>query len=186
MALHDFDVSEVVQIVVSALGIALAFSYVWQGESFLAILFIVSMAFVLHELGHKYMAIRYGAHARYQMWVIGLVICIILAMTIGFVIAAPGAVYIYGRELTRQQSGKVSLAGPGVNIILSLLFYIGALIFVSASSILLLGAYFNAFLAVFNLIPFDPLDGAKIMRWDKRVWAAAFAISALLVILTPV
>ena len=29
--------------------------------------------------------------------------------------------------------------------------------------------------SVFNLIPFGPFDGAKILRWDKRAWFAALA-----------
>ncbi|MFA5246897.1 MAG: site-2 protease family protein [Candidatus Micrarchaeia archaeon] len=177
------DFSETVQIIVSALGIALAFSYVWKDQSFIDILFTVGTAFVLHELGHRYMAIKYGAHARYQMWTIGLVACVILAVAFDFVFAAPGAVYIYGRELTRQQSGKVALAGPAVNLGLCLLFYFGALTFTAAGSLFLIGARVNAFLAAFNLIPMDPFDGAKVMRWNNTAWAAAFVVSAMLVIM---
>ena len=31
-------------------------------------------------------------------------------------------------------------------------------------------AYINAFLALFNLIPFGPLDGWKILSWKKELW----------------
>ncbi len=179
----NLDFSESVQIIVSALGISYAFSYVWPDQPFLSILLTVGAAFVLHELGHRYVATRYGAHARYQMWTIGLVAAIVLAVALGFVFAAPGAVYIYGKELTRSQSGKVALAGPGVNILLCLLFLLLAGTVYGAGSLLLVGARVNAFLAAFNLLPMEPFDGAKVMRWNKPVWAAAFALSAALVIL---
>jgi len=38
-----------------------------------------------------------------------------------------------------------------------------------------LGAYINTWLALFNLIPFGPLDGAKIFRWNKGLWLVAIA-----------
>ena len=179
----NFDFSETIQIIVSALGISYAFSYVWPDQSFLSILLTVGAAFILHELGHRYMATRYGAHARYQMWTIGLVAAIVLAVALDFVFAAPGAVYIYGKELSRSQSGKVALAGPAVNLMLSLLFVLLAMTVYGAGSLLLVGARVNAFLAAFNLIPMDPFDGAKVMRWSKLAWAAAFALSAVLVLL---
>jgi Zn-dependent protease len=40
-----------------------------------------------------------------------------------------------------------------------------------------LGARINTWLALFNLIPFGPLDGAKIMSWDKKVWLVAIIIT---------
>jgi len=182
MSNGNMGFSEAVQIIVSALGVSYAFSYVWPDQSFASILLTVGAGFVLHELGHRYMATRYGAHARYQMWTIGLVAAILLAVFLDFVFAAPGAVYIYGKELTRNQSGRVALAGPAVNIILCLLFLFGAATIYGAGSVLLVGARVNAFLAAFNLLPMDPFDGAKVMRWSKTMWAAAFALSAILVL----
>ena len=37
--------------------------------------------------------------------------------------------------------------------------------------------YLNAFIALFNLIPFGVLDGRKIMEWKKPVWALMFLTS---------
>src|SRR3989338_4890519 len=37
-------------------------------------------------------------------------------------------------------------------------------------ALLLFAANISFFLALFNLIPFDPLDGAKVMRWSKPAW----------------
>jgi Zn-dependent protease len=48
--------------------------------------------------------------------------------------------------------------------------------------VLSVGALLNAFLAVFNLVPFGVLDGYKIFSWDKKVWVALFGVSLLLLI----
>jgi Zn-dependent protease len=50
--------------------------------------------------------------------------------------------------------------------------------------VFVIGAFFNAYVAVFNLIPFGILDGYKIFSWDKKVWALAFAVSAVLTVIS--
>ncbi|HLD30544.1 MAG TPA: site-2 protease family protein, partial [bacterium] len=64
---------------------------------------------------------------------------------------------------------KVAAAGAGSNLLLALSF---ALIYQAASKmnrtdfilqLLSLGIYINLLLAFFNLIPFPPLDGSKIL-----------------------
>jgi Zn-dependent protease len=44
-----------------------------------------------------------------------------------------------------------------------------------STQLLAMGARVNIWLAVFNLIPFGPLDGAKILRWNKGIWLLAIA-----------
>ncbi len=38
------------------------------------------------------------------------------------------------------------------------------------------GLMINMWIAFFNLIPFGPLDGAKIIRWNPLVWGILIAI----------
>ena len=51
-------------------------------------------------------------------------------------------------------------------------------------SMLVFAAYINAFMAVFNLIPFGILDGNKIFSFNKKLWALAFIPSAILTVFT--
>ena len=50
--------------------------------------------------------------------------------------------------------------------------------------LLFFAAYINAFMAVFNLIPFGILDGFKIFSLNKKLWALAFVPALILAIIT--
>lgn len=141
--------------------------------TFLAII----TAFFCHEIAHKYMGQKYGYWSEYRMFPMGLVLALFLGIFTGFVFAAPGAVQIFGRP-TQEETGKISVAGPLVNIIISTLalfiWFISSGILAEISFFI---AFINAFLALFNLIPFGPLDGWKIFSWNKQVWGILLVIN---------
>ena len=180
-------------LVVSALLLALAFGIAFSGgfraifdpdrliSVFLLALVGVSTGFVLHELGHRFVARRFGCFAEYKMWFTGLILAIVCSL-FGFVFAAPGAVMVHpgadlrGRStLTKQRLGLISIAGPSMNICLAVVFILLNTLY--PSLVFSLGARINTWLALFNLLPFGLLDGAKIFSWDKKVWLAAVIIT---------
>ncbi len=171
---------EITDILISVITISLAFSIPFF-QDFFKILLTVGVGFVLHELGHKYTAIRYGCHAFYKMWVEGLVLALGLAFITGgqFIFAAPGATYIYKQNMTRRENGIISLAGPVVNIFLGLLFFYLA-IATPWKDLGALGFRINIFLALFNLLPIPPLDGSKVFGWNKTAWGIFFGVCVLL------
>lgn len=187
-----FTSREVRDIIISMLVITLVFAYLFSGRNFqvlyssviIPVTFIaVGMGFVLHELAHKFVAIRYGFWAEYRLWIEGLFLALISA-ALGFVFAAPGAVYIHGEYISKEQNGKISLAGPATNIILGGLFFLLIYYFSSVpilGALGLLGFTVNSFLALFNLIPFSILDGAKIFRWNPLIWIVVTAVAGLMV-----
>jgi len=149
-------------------------------------LLFVTTAFLFHELGHKYVAQSYGAWSEFRMFPFGLLICVILSFT-GFLFAAPGAVYIQG-NISREEYGKISLAGPAVNFIiagLAIAFVVVSGIGGTLGAVLINLAYINAFLGIFNMIPIPPLDGSKIIKWNVPVYlvTAAIGICEILFIL---
>lgn len=180
---------EALHIIASVLTISYAFGIVWTQNvvpdpaTFLMIMFTVGLGFILHELAHKYVAQHYKAWAEYRAWTLGLALAVVLALTVGFVFAAPGAVFIYGPHLNKKQNGKIALAGATTNVALALVFLGLANAVPGLREFGLLGANVNLFLGMFNTVPFFPLDGQKVYDWDKRVWLAAFGAQALLYIL---
>ncbi|MBN3037669.1 MAG: site-2 protease family protein [Candidatus Diapherotrites archaeon] len=185
------DSSEASHILVSVFMLSLAFSVnaLYAGlpsfiASFPIVLLTLGVGFVAHELSHRAVAKRFGCFAFYRAWVPGLMLALGLAVMTGgrFLFAAPGAVHIGGRHLTPRQSAMVSLAGPGMNLLVGLVF----LMLTTSSTFLVrqvasVGAYINFFLAFFNLIPFPPLDGSKIINWNVGVWGAAIGVAAFFV-----
>jgi Zn-dependent protease len=135
-------------------------------------------AFIIHELGHKFLAQFYRAWAEFRVLLFGAIMTAISALPIlPFKFIAPGVVWVSG-NLTQSRSGKVSWIGPLTNLAMGTGFLISYLILLtidSASSILLAGVRFNGFIAFFNMIPFMGLDGQKIFGWNKPVWVLTFA-----------
>jgi Zn-dependent protease len=142
-------------------------------------------AFVVHELSHKFMAQKHGLWSEFRMYPKGLVTSLFLSVTTGFVLAAPGAVMFRGEPRLFEQ-GKIATAGPSANIILSALFYAGYQLFLTGlttifSTAIMFIFVINAILGFFNVLPFGPLDGVLIYKWNKIIWATLFLSSLVLI-----
>jgi Zn-dependent protease len=160
-------------VLVAAVGMSFyGFRFQWD---FLAI--FVS-AFIIHELGHKFLAQFYRAWAEFRILLYGAVLTVISALPIlPFKFIAPGVVWVSG-NLSMSRSGRVSWIGPLTNLAMGAGFLVSYFVlqaFDSANQILLVGIRFNGFIAFFNLIPFMGLDGQKIFAWSKLVWVLTFA-----------
>jgi Zn-dependent protease len=152
--------------------------------SFGIALLTVGIGFILHEMAHKFTAIKFGYWAEFRKDNVMLLFAVLLAALVGFVFAAPGATVIYsnsatGQGLSKRENGIISASGPIVNLLLCIPF--GVLVLLSASltgfsSILLaqigiFGIQINAMIAAFNMIPVSILDGRKVMAWNIPVFA---------------
>ena len=160
------------------LAISVAFSILLTKELFsleFAINFLISgltvgLGFLLHEMGHKIMAQKYGCFAEFRSFDIMLVFAVVMSF-FGFIFAAPGAVMISGR-VSLERNGRISAMGPSINFILAILFLSFGI--VSGVGVIKLISYYgfiiNTWLGLFNLIPFWMFDGKKIYQWSKGIW----------------
>ena len=192
-----FSRTEITHLIISMVVLTIAFSLALTNNSlitgfgnfnilpfglFMSFLGILT-AFFFHELSHKFMAQKYGLWSEFRMFPNGLLLAIFLAVFTGFVFAAPGAVMFRGDSRTFE-TGRIAAAGPLANILIAAItlplylyvFYEASLIGQIVGFICLI----NAFLATFNLLPFGPLDGRKIIRWNVNVWIMLFIIAIVL------
>jgi Zn-dependent protease/CBS domain-containing protein len=115
---------------------------------------------LLHELGHGFVAQRYGLQVKQ-----------IVLLPIG------GIASLGGKPQSPKQEIAIAIAGPLVNIVLALTLAAGLGFSGAAANLTDVGKLGpswqtflfmltagNASLALFNLLPFFPLDGGRVLR----------------------
>jgi Zn-dependent protease len=131
----------------------------------------VLAGFTVHEASHRIVARKGGMRAEFVATPEGLLLTVASAV-FPIKILAPGYVEVWGYRLSPKWALYSVAAGPLSNIILAA----ASLAALQASP---QGALFdaiehlgeiNAWFAVFNLLPLNPLDGSKIFSYDKRIW----------------
>jgi stage IV sporulation protein FB len=123
----------------------------------LALIVCLFACVVLHELGHSFMAMRFGAHVRS-----------VTLLPIG------GVASMQSIPEKPYQELLVSLAGPSVNVVIALVLMAlrggyhswgeQHMFPMSVSELLDALINTNLVLAVFNLIPVFPMDGGRVLR----------------------
>jgi len=188
----DFNKSEIKDLVFAGFMISLAFAILFGGGyqallslnyglffAFIISFFTAGIGFLLHELAHKIVAQRYGLTAHFKAFYPMLWLALLFSF-FGFILAAPGAVFISG-FMNREKNGKISIAGPLTNIILAFIFLLLLSIFGNGDGLfnyfIYYGLSINALLAAFNMIPVMPFDGAKVISWNKGAYFITLIIA---------
>jgi len=126
----------------------------WFIGSIAAIMLFVSVA--LHELGHSYVARRYG-----------------ISITSITLFIFGGVANMKGEPPTPRSEFRMAIAGPITNFILSILFFFlySEPFSPGVKALFLYLSKINLILGVFNLVPGFPMDGGRILRsilWRTR------------------
>lgn len=155
------------------LGFMSYLGWTWLMTSVFAL--VLTASFLVHEMAHKVTAQKRGLWAEFRLTTWGAVITLI-SVILPFKLISPGAVMIAG-PAQLDEVGKISIAGPSINLALGGVLLGAALVPSPYVSLFAFTAYINATIAVFNLIPIGILDGYKIFSWNRKVWALAFAVA---------
>ena len=186
-SIWHFSKTEINHLTLATLAFTLALAFMFSGgimgalsdpSAFLVygVLALVTFTpgFLVHEIAHKIQARKYGCWAEFRASPSGLRWGVLLAAIVGIVFMAPGAVMVAGNT-TKEQFGKVALAGPVSNVVL---WCIGLVFAVAiggtggiADEVIHLWMWANGILGALNMLPFGPLDGKKIKTWsDVMFW----------------
>lgn len=141
----------------------------------------VGTGFILHELGHKVMAQRYGLKAEFRSFDTMLFLALLMSF-FGFIFAAPGAVMIHGRVMKRE-NGWISVTGPIINLALAAVFLALWVAIPYLTQVWYYGYFINVLLALFNMIPFGMFDGKKVMAWSTKAWGMVVGTGILLMVI---
>ncbi|MEM4263642.1 MAG: metalloprotease [Candidatus Woesearchaeota archaeon] len=166
--------------------ISLAFAILFKGLSFnldFAIAFAVSaftvgLGFILHELGHKFLAQRYGCWAEFRANNFMLGLALIFSF-FGFIFAAPGGVMIQG-YVTKRKHAYIAMMGPIINLALGVVFGLLAYFVPVLKPVAFPGMTINFWLGLFNALPFPMFDGHKVYVWNKLVYACLLIAAIVL------
>ena len=187
----QFSPGEISSIIIAWLVLSVAITYqnfvglftgIGSFEIVIAGFVATATGFIIHEMGHKFVAIRRGYVAHFRLWMWGLLLTLFIVVFSGggIVFGAPGAVYIapaamaaYGYDSTyrprdpEQENMVISAAGPGINLAFAVAFlglFLAAPLGSFLSTIAQFGFALNVGLGSFNMLPVPPLDGSKIFR----------------------
>jgi len=141
------------------------FGHLFNWEDFKFATMIVAPAIIFHELGHKFAGLALGYLSYYEMWLTGLGIGVFLRVIgSGFLLFAPGYVVVPAADPIHM--GMIAFAGPLVNLVLFGLSWaaLESGKFRKHARALWISKQINLWLFIFNMIPFGPLDGAKVLR----------------------
>ncbi len=169
-------------------------------ETFISILPGVLLAFTVHELMHAWTAERLGddtgrltgrltANPLAHLHPVGTAILLFTALRPGHAVfgwARPVAYNPNRLKNPRLDTALMALSGPMANLALAFLAGLGYRAWGGQGAlgeILYQAASINVGLAVFNLVPIPPLDGAKVLaallpsRWGERfaAWEIRYA-----------
>lgn len=132
------------------------------------------MAIIFHEVAHGYMAYKLGDPTAKKAGRLTLnpikhidIVGFIFLLIFRFGWAKPVPVNSMYFENRKRGMILVSLAGPMTNfllaIILSLILSVGFITNEIIFKILIIAIWYNIMLGIFNLLPFPPLDGSKVL-----------------------
>lgn len=170
---------EIVVGIVSAVLVGMIFAYkdglLFVLGAIVSYVLISGLTGVIHEIAHRYYAYRYKAVAEYKFWSIGTVTMLFTVLAFSVPFGQPARTLVdYNGEMGKHKTGVIALAGPAVSLSLAIVFLL-LLMYAGSFTTLWKSGFTMCMLAcVYSLMPFEPMEGAKVLKWNKVAWAVTF------------
>lgn len=195
-----FTINEIIDIVIMTLALGFIFKDVFKkkvylddnydplkayekekrsffSEDYKFAMMVTAPAVILHELGHKFVAMAFGATATFQAAYLFLGIAVLLKlMRSTFIFFVPAYVAWRGTVSTLD-SAVIAFAGPFVNLVLFLIAYS----YIKSGKTTKHNIQFwqlfkkvNLFLFGFNMLPIPGFDGYHVFVNLFRFWTGLF------------
>jgi Zn-dependent protease len=142
------------------------------------------VALIMHDLGHRMVARKLEIEGHYKIWGWGTLTMLLTSWLFSMAFSQPGR-YVFDDEedIDNRDMAFVTLAGPAISMLFAIMFLPFALIDGVAGQIAVAGFIMNLMTAVYNLMPFSPMDGKVIYDWSRLFWMPTFVPLALFFIL---
>jgi Zn-dependent protease len=141
------------------------------------------IALIMHDLGHRMIARKLAIEGQYKFWGLGTLTMLLTSWLFGMAFSQPGRYVFDSEDVDDIDTAFVTLAGPAVSVLFAILFLPFALIGGVAGQIAVAGFIMNLMTAVYNLMPFSPMDGKIIYEWSRLFWMLIFVPLAMFFIL---
>jgi Zn-dependent protease len=135
---------------------------------------VTAPAIVLHEFGHKFMAMQLGFEAYFNASYFGLLLGVALKlMNTGLIFFIPAYVNILSDSIMPYQSSMIAFAGPFVNLVLwfsASYIYKNFKLGSKMMTAMVITANINKLLFIFNMIPIPGFDGFQVLSGIIRTF----------------
>ena len=198
-----FSRRELRDLLIAMLVVAFAFAYDDKQDAFvfsywimnyLKILFMVFLAFVVHESAHKMFGLALGIRTEYKLWTLGIYITLACTFLFQgkFYIILPGGVAFFHMAVQRLghfryglnllSSGLIGAMGPLANLVMATFWETLALNGIFPDFMHQM-TFINLYYAVFSMLPLPNLDGISLFFASRLNYVFFFSILICYIVL---
>ncbi len=132
---------------------------------------------VLPKLAQYVTAKHYGIESKYQLWLEGIAIMLFTSGILKFVFSQPLKTKISNSEQIDDKQLIIIIFSGSVASFIILLSFIGVYMISTQRQIqwlALTGLEMGMLTMLISLMPFSPMEGEKVLKWNKKLWAIVF------------
>jgi PKD repeat protein/Zn-dependent protease len=131
---------------------------------------VAGVSVVVHDLARRQVSRRYGRYTEYQIWLLGTVVMFLTAWLFTCPCGKPSRPVSEEAAPDARQRASECLAGPAASVILACLFAGVIVAGGPGKTIAAVGVSINLLLAVYALMPFEPMEGRKVWAWNRPAY----------------